>query len=250
MLCLIAHPSRLGFRLAVCFRLVVVRAVGFWPGPRPDPDRPLPPRPWRSHLPPCAPSCLYLIFFSRATTSSPSPPPLFHLLCPRCDPVDGCRQSSDPKVSFPSPSSLHPLPSLSPTRAPPAVAPVWPLARAARSRARNPSARRLKFSLISFRFSLIYVPRRALRRATIYFKFIFISVLRRALRHVTIHFNFRLFNVLRRAFSHVTFCFKFSSSGVCHRALRRAALYVIFIFNSSVSLRTSSRDDSFNFSLV
>jgi hypothetical protein len=75
-------------------------------------------------------------------------------------------------------------------------------------------------------------------------------VLRRALRHVTIHFNFRLFNVLRRAFSHVTFCFKFSSSGVCHRALRRAALYVIFIFNSSVSLRTSSRDDSFNFSLV
>jgi hypothetical protein len=53
---------------------------------------------------------LYLIFFSRAATSSPSLPPLFHLLCPRCDPVDGCRRSSDPKVSFPSPSSLPPFP--------------------------------------------------------------------------------------------------------------------------------------------
>jgi hypothetical protein len=32
--------------------------------------------------------------------SSPSLPPLFHLICPRCDLVDGCRRSSDPKVSF------------------------------------------------------------------------------------------------------------------------------------------------------
>jgi hypothetical protein len=42
------------------------------------------------------------------------------------------------------------------------------------------------------------------------------------------------------------FCFKFSLSDVCCRALRRATLDVIFIFNSSVSLRASSRDDSFN----
>jgi hypothetical protein len=89
-----------------------------------------------------------------------------------------------------------------------------------------------------------------LRHTMIYFKFIFISVLRRALRRATIHFNFSLSNVLRRAFSRATFCFKFSSSGVCRRALRRATLYVIFIFNSSVLLHASSRDDSFNFSLV
>jgi hypothetical protein len=85
---------------------------------------------------------------------------------------------------------------------------------------------------------------------TIYFKFRFISVLHRALHRATIYFNFRLFNVLRHAFSRATFCFKFTSSGICRRALRRATLYVIFIFNSSVSLRASSRDDSFNFSLV
>jgi hypothetical protein len=83
-----------------------------------------------------------------------------------------------------------------------------------------------------------------LRRATIYFKFRFISVLRRA----TIHFNFRLFNVLRRAFSRAVF-FKFSSSGVCRRAFV-ATLYVILMFNSSVSLRAPSCDNSFNFNLV
>jgi hypothetical protein len=75
-------------------------------------------------------------------------------------------------------------------------------------------------------------------------------MLRGALRRTMIHFNFRLFNVLRRAFSRTMFCFKFSSSGVCRRALRRATLYISFIFNSSVSLHASSRDDSFNFSLV
>jgi hypothetical protein len=47
--------------------------------------------------------------------------------------------------------------------------------------------------------------------------------------------------VLRRAFRRAIFCFKFSLSGVCRRALRRATLYVIFMFNSNVS---------FNFSLV
>jgi hypothetical protein len=33
MLCLIACPSHFGFRLAFFFRFVVVRAVGFRPGP-------------------------------------------------------------------------------------------------------------------------------------------------------------------------------------------------------------------------
>jgi hypothetical protein len=94
------------------------------------------------------------------------------------------------------------------------------------------------------------VLRSALRCATIHFKFRFISVLRRALCRTTIHFNFRLFNVLHRAFSQVAFCFRLSLNGVCCRALHRATLYVIFVFNSSVSLRASLRDDSFNFSLV
>jgi hypothetical protein len=61
-----------------------------------------------------------------------------------------------------------------------------------------------------------------------------------------IDFNFRLFNVLRRA----TIYSKFRLSDVCCRALRRAMIYVIFIFNSSVPLRASSHDDSFSFSLV
>jgi hypothetical protein len=95
---------------------------------------------------------------------------------------------------------------------------------------------------IHFKFRFISVLRRALRRVPIHFKFRFISVLRRA----TFYFNFRLFNVLRRT----TFCFKFSLNGVCRRALRRATIYVIFIFNSSVLLRASSRDDLVSFSLV
>jgi hypothetical protein len=67
------------------------------------------------------------------------------------------------------------------------VALVWPPARTAPF----PLALRLKFSLISFKFCLYNM----LRRATIYFKFRFISVLRRVLRRAAIHFNFRLFNV-------------------------------------------------------
>jgi hypothetical protein len=55
-------------------------------------------------------------------------------------------------------------------------------------------ARRLNFSLISFKFGLINVLRRALRRAMIYLKFRFISVLRRAM----MYFNFRFISVLRR----------------------------------------------------
>jgi hypothetical protein len=45
---------------------------------------------------------------------------------------------------------------------------------------------------LAFKFSLIHVLRRTLRRVTIHFKFRFISVPRRALRRATIHFNFSL----------------------------------------------------------
>jgi hypothetical protein len=191
--------------------------------------------------------------------------------------VDGYRRSLDPKVSSPSPllsTSLPfslpvraaplplPFPSYGPVRPPrrcPALPSVWPCpprwrpcpsprrglsgpptaplhsprrAQRVRIHAQFCSrARCLKFSLISFKFSLI-------------------SVLRRALRRTTIHFNFRLFNVLHRAFSRAKFYFKLISSDVCRRALPLATLYVIFVFNSSISLRASSRDDSFNFSLV
>jgi hypothetical protein len=61
------------------------------------------------HPPPmrAPPLPLYLICFSRATTSSnlsPTPlPPLLHLICPRCDPVSGCCDRPSPKVS---PTSL------------------------------------------------------------------------------------------------------------------------------------------------
>jgi hypothetical protein len=72
----------------------------------------------------------------------------------------------------------------------------------------------------------------------------------RVLRRATIQFKFRLFNVSRHTFSRVTFCFKFSLSDICCRALRRVRLDVIFIINSSVFLRASSRDDSFYFNSV
>jgi hypothetical protein len=85
------------------------------------------------------------------------------------------------------------------------------------------------------------VLRCALRRATIYFKFSFISVLRRAM----IHLKFRLFNVWRHTSSRATFCFKFSLCDVRSRSLRRTTLDVIFIINSSVSLRAPSHDDLF-----
>jgi hypothetical protein len=101
----------------------------------------------------------------------------------------------------------------------------------------------LTFGLFNFKFGLVDVLRRALRRATIHFKFTFIHVLRRTLRRATIHFNFRLFNVWRRASSRATFRFKFSLDDVCPRALRRATLDVIFIISSSVSWRAPSRDE-------
>jgi hypothetical protein len=105
-------------------------------------------------------------------------------------------------------------------------------------------ARCLTFDLTHFKFSLVNMLRRALRRATIHFKFTFIHVLHRALRRATIHFNFRLFNVWRRASSRATFCFKFRLDDVCRRALRRVTLDVIFIISSRVSWRAPSRDES------
>jgi hypothetical protein len=92
---------------------------------------------------------------------------------------------------------------------------------------------------------------RAICRTTIYFKFSFISALRRALRRAMIHLNSRLFNVWHRASSRATFRFKLSLDDVCRRTLRCVTLDVIFIINSSVSLRAPSRGDLvyFQFSL-
>jgi hypothetical protein len=96
-----------------------------------------------------------------------------------------------------------------------------------------------------FKFSFISVLRRALRRATIHLKFSLFNVLCRALHRATIHLKFSLFNVWRRVSSRMTFCFKFSLCDVRCHALHRATLDVIFIINSSVSLRAPSRDDLF-----
>jgi hypothetical protein len=106
VLCCVDRTSvslRFGFRFAIGFRSVVVCVVGFRPGPQPSPARP---DLGRAPLAPppliCAPPSLSH-FVSRPTTSSHlSPialPPLFHLLCPRCDPVGGCRDHPSPKVS-------------------------------------------------------------------------------------------------------------------------------------------------------
>jgi hypothetical protein len=74
--------------------------------------------------PPCAPSSLSHFLFPRNNL----PLPLFHLPCPRCDSVDGCRRSSNPKVNFSSPllspsvpfplpaRLVRPYPAASPTR--------------------------------------------------------------------------------------------------------------------------------------
>jgi hypothetical protein len=122
---------------------VVVHAVGFRPGPRSGPTRP---GPWRPHLPHAPP----LLSISFSFPAQQLPLPLFHLLCPRCDPVGGCRRSSDPKVSFLSPSSLPPSPSLSscvrhPCPCPPA-APLHP-PRSVASSGLSPPARGPRGSL-------------------------------------------------------------------------------------------------------
>jgi hypothetical protein len=151
-----------------------------------------------------------------------------------------------PNPSRADPWPLHGAAVSAPLRAAPT--------RAARPRSPVPArvvpvARHLNFSLISFKFGLINVLRRALHRATIYvkfrfisvlrramiyFNFRFISVLRRALCRTTVHLKFSLFNVEHRASSRATFRFKFSLSDVCCSALRRATFNVISIINSSV----------------
>jgi hypothetical protein len=126
MLCLIAHRSRFGFRFVFFFRLVVVRVVGFWLGPRSDPTQP-----WRAPLVPqpppmCTPSLSHFCF-SRSNFLSLSPTSLLPP-CPRCDPMDGYHRSSNHKVSFPSPSSLPPSPFPLPCARPSPLAPGGSLA--------------------------------------------------------------------------------------------------------------------------
>jgi hypothetical protein len=187
MLCLITRPSRFGFRFVVCFRLVVVRAVDLWPGPWPDPAWP-----WRL-TPHVCPSPLYLIFFFRAATSlslsstsfalgviqwtvttdrrAPRwaplllPSPLLSLLsslpCVRPRATSGRRRGpARPLAGGAAPACL---PARLPDVAPPARAVPFP-------RAQPYRAWRLKFTLISFKYDLIYVLRHALRRAMIHFK--------------------------------------------------------------------------------
>jgi hypothetical protein len=98
---------RFGFRFAIGFRSVVVCVVGFRPNlGQPGPARGAP-------HPPCAPPPSLSHCVSRAATSSPSLPPLFHLFA-LGDPVDGYRRILNPKVSSPLPFSLPLSPSLSP----------------------------------------------------------------------------------------------------------------------------------------
>jgi hypothetical protein len=105
----VSDRASVSFRFSihgVIFHLVVVRAVDSRPSPRPDPAQP-----WRkptgAPFPMHAPSPLPLIFLFLHNNF---PLPLFHLLCPRCDPVDGCRRSSDPNMSFLSPLLSPSLP--------------------------------------------------------------------------------------------------------------------------------------------
>jgi hypothetical protein len=77
-----------------------------WPAVQPDPTPGVPLAPSSPHAP------LSLSHFLFPCSNFPLP--LFHLPCPRCDPVDGCRRSSSPEVS--SASHLLSLLPLSPAR--------------------------------------------------------------------------------------------------------------------------------------
>jgi hypothetical protein len=153
-------------------------------------------------------------------------------------------RSLAPRGVAPGPGSARPLPVAAWRPAPHgSAAPALTLeaaqplaARPACSRVQPQRARGLNFSLISFKFSLINVLRRALRRATIYFKFRFINVLRRALRCATIYFKFIFINVMRR----VTVYCNFRFISVLRCSLRRAMVHLEFrLFN--VWRRSSSR---------
>jgi hypothetical protein len=183
-----------------------VRVVGFGPARGPVPGALSP----HAHAP-----TLSLIFFSRAatslslsSTSLPSPLALGGIL------VSGCRRSSSPEVSsppFPSPLLSFLLPS-----PPRPLLDALPVARPcpARPHACSPSPASVVFKF-SFKFSLIHVLRRALRRAVIHFKFRFISVLRRALCRTTfLLISYYLLCCIAR-FVARHFCFSFSLSSVC-----------------------------------
>jgi hypothetical protein len=76
----------------------------------------------------CVPPPLPLSFsFPAQQLPSSSLLPLFHLPCPRCDPVNGYRRSSSPEESSPFPSPPHPSPLPLPLSPSPRVAP-WPAA--------------------------------------------------------------------------------------------------------------------------
>jgi hypothetical protein len=154
---------------------------------------------------------------------------------------DGNHRNLDPEVnSLPSSLSLSslPLPLSSPLRPsgfslPARALPAGaaPVARPPDARPQPPSrgrlgpvVRRPTLGLVSFKFSLMSVLSRTLRRVTIQFKFEFINVLRRALRHATIQFKFVFINVLRRALHRATIHFKFVFIKVRCRALRRAMI--------------------------
>jgi hypothetical protein len=110
------------------------------PAAQSSPARRAPTRPWRPQTPHACPLSLSLIWFSHATTPSPSPslPPLSHLFA-LGDQVDGYHRILDPKVSptshsFPSTLPLSPSSHALPRRAtlvcapPPAVPlPATPL---------------------------------------------------------------------------------------------------------------------------
>jgi hypothetical protein len=121
-----------GFRFAIGFRSVIVCVVGFHPDPRPSPARPNLGRPGPARGAPHPPRVLPPSLshsISRAATSSPSIPPLFHLFA-LGDPVDGYRRILNPKVSSPLPFSL-PV-RVAPPSLPFVAQPPWPLAPAPR----------------------------------------------------------------------------------------------------------------------
>jgi hypothetical protein len=139
----------------------------------------------------------------------PSPPPSAAarpLLAPLAWPR--AARGPVPPLAPPTPAARLPVPlargpsaparGLSPRLSTPAPRAAWSSARPLASGNTAPRglpnafprARRSKFSLIGFEFSLMNVLRRALRRATNEFNFRFISVVRRALRRVTSWINF------------------------------------------------------------
>jgi hypothetical protein len=103
----------------------------------------------------------------RPCGAAPWPPRQPFRLLARGLPVPGARSPRRLRAVVPAP-----------VRVPPDA---WPLAPGSAAPRESPSAWRSNFSLISFKFSLINV----IRRATIYFKFRFINVLCHALRRAT-----------------------------------------------------------------